>query len=70
MQAELILCLKPLLNNKTGLEGLVKMYDGVNRIALCLNFAQIPGSIDNVEWAKTILKVLTVICFLSPEAHK
>lgn len=46
------------------------MYDGVNRIALCLNFAEIPGSIDNIEWAKTILKVLTLLCFLSSEAHK
>lgn len=44
--------------------------DGVNKIALCLDFAEIPGYIDNIEWAKTILKILTLICFLSPEGHK
>lgn len=44
--------------------------DGVNKIALCLNFAQIPGWIENIEWTKTILRILTLMCFMQPNGHK
>lgn len=55
---------------QAGLEGVMKTHDGVKKIALCLNFAQIPGWIENIEWAKSILKILTLIAFMQPDGHK
>lgn len=49
----------------------MSVYDGVKKIALCLDFAQIPGWIDNVEWAKSILRTLTLLCLIKPpESHQ
>jgi hypothetical protein len=48
----------------------LSVHDGVKKIVLCLDFAQIPGWIDNIEWTKSILRTLTLLCLIRPpESH-
>jgi hypothetical protein len=71
MQAELINTLRLVANNKAGLEGILNTFEGVQKLVLCLDFAQIPGFIENVEWAKSLLRILTLLCFINPPtSHK
>ena len=42
----------------------MNIHDGVKKIALSLNFARIPGWSDSIEWTKTILRTLTLVCFM------
>jgi len=68
--SEMIKCLKPLSNNTEGLKALVLTPEGIKRIALCMNMADIPGSMDVLEWTVSILKILTLVCFVKPNGHK
>ncbi|PRP79969.1 actin binding protein [Planoprotostelium fungivorum] len=69
-QGEMIRCLKPIANNTEGLKALVLLPDAVKRIALSMNIADIPGSMEGLEWTIIILRMLTRVCVVKPNGHR
>jgi len=62
MQHECVRCLETLLNNKTGLQGVINTEGGLRKLVLCIDMPE--------EWRLRVLKILTVLSLMGSDGHR